>query len=267
MQIDLQTLTEALWRDGYLINKAAKTTEIQQFIDRFRENYVSTKLQRIGAKHDGGYLIPMICDEIDYCFSPGVDVNSSFEQHLSDLYHIKSFLADASVSAPPIENENFIFEKKFLGSKDDGTIMKLSTWVDKYASSNDNLMLQMDIEGAEIDVLVVESANTLQRFKCMVIEFHFLDRLFEPLFLRTFRSIFDKIFEGFQVVHVHPNNAGKIISRDGISIPTLIECTFLRKDLISKCFNEDAIVLPHLLDNPCGPDMPDIQMPKEWWIQ
>ena len=45
------------------------------------------------------------------------------------------------------------------------------------------MILQMDIEGGEYDVLTFESTATLGRFAAMIIEFHCLERIFEPNFL------------------------------------------------------------------------------------
>lgn len=265
MQFDINAVIQALWRNGYITSKSAAPTEVKSFIQKFRENYVSVELIRMGSSNDGGYLVPTILEEIDICFSPGVDYKASFEKDLSDSFNIKSFMADASVNAPPFENKNFIFLKKYLGSKNTENTIKLSSWIGECAPLSDSLLLQMDIEGGEIDVLITETANTLSRFKCMVIEFHFLDKLFEPLFLRTMSTIFDKIFENFSVVHVHPNNSGSIVSVDDVEVPSLIECTFLRNDLVARYANEDPIQLPHKLDSLCGVEFEDITMPKKWW--
>ena len=54
------------------------------------------KLIRLGAKKDGGYLVPDILDEIKYLFSPGVSNETSFDE---DCYKkkITPFLLDGTI--------------------------------------------------------------------------------------------------------------------------------------------------------------------------
>ena len=60
-------------------------------------------LVRIGSENDGGYLVPDDLNDLQYCFSPGVSVNSDFEKHLYDEYKVRSFLCDFSVDKPSID--------------------------------------------------------------------------------------------------------------------------------------------------------------------
>ena len=68
------------------------------------------------------------------------------------------------------------------------------------------MILQMDIEGAEYDVLTFESTATLGRFSAMIIEFHGLEQFFDRRFLHTTSIIFEKLYRNFSICHVHPNN-------------------------------------------------------------
>ena len=115
---------------GIIICKVSPTKQIEKFIKRFRENYVSVDLIRIGGDADGGYLIPNIFDRVNYCFSPGVADTADFEAELSQRYGIKSFMADGSVAAAPFEDENFHFTKKFLGHRTNGDFVTLSDWME-----------------------------------------------------------------------------------------------------------------------------------------
>tara|TARA_B100000925_G_scaffold287000_1_gene265571 strand:- start:531 stop:914 length:384 start_codon:yes stop_codon:yes gene_type:complete len=99
-----------------LIKKIHYQQELINFLSRFRKHYISCDLIRVGGEGDGGYLHPKILENIKYCFSPGVSDKADFEKELSDSYGIKSFMADASVSAPPLHDPNFNFIPKFLSS-------------------------------------------------------------------------------------------------------------------------------------------------------
>lgn len=240
--------------------------ELRRFLARIRDKYVSCELIRIGGDRDGGYLLPNNFNDISYCFSPGVDYVARFESELSKTYNIKSFMADASVDGSPIEDENLIFTPKFLGSRTEGQFITLSDWIEQsIGNDRKNRILQMDIEGAEYEVLTFETSETLSQFSMMVIEFHGLPRLFDGDFLGIWNAIMEKIYANFSICHIHPNNCCGTVTRDGIEIPRVAEFTFIRNDLIENNLSEHAIRLPHSLDRPNVQGKPDITMPEIWW--
>ena len=203
---------------------------------------------------------------VSHCFSPGVDYVASFEDELSQSHGIKSFMADASVVSPPINNSYFYFIKKFLGNRSEGNFITLSDWIDSSLNGDEReLILQMDIEGGEYDVLTYESSDTLARFSVMVIEFHGWQSIFDEQFLERLTEIFNKIYQNFSICHVHPNNCCGIAEENGISVPRVLEITFIRNDLIDKFALDTAVKLPHKLDFRNLKDQADIQMPEAWW--
>lgn len=265
--INIKTkIRQALFSYGYSIDKLNSTRDLEMFLSRFREKYISCELVRIGGEGDGGYLHPNILNEISHCYSPGVSDVACFEKELSDKYKIKSYMADASVDRPPILDENFEFIPKFLGAHKRNEFITLSDWLSQTTeSSKGNKILQMDIEGHEYDVLIYEDAETLASFSTMTIEFHFLHKLFETNFLKMFSAIFEKIYRNFSICHVHPNNCCGVAIKNGIEVPRVIEVTFLRNDLIEKLSNGDAIKLPNILDRKNIEKNKEIVMPKIWW--
>ena len=256
-----------LFSRGLVMRNVVKNTNIERFITRFRENYISADLIRIGGNADGGYLIPDIFDRVNYCFSPGVADTADFEAGLSRRYGIKSFMIDASVASAPFADDNFHFMKKFLGHRTNDDFITLSDWMESVlgGESDHGMILQMDIEGGEYDVLTFESAETLSRFSVMIIEFHGMERLFEPCFLQTISTIFEKLYRNFSICHVHPNNCCGVTSLNGIDVPNVMEVTFLRHDFVDQFKSASALSLPHPLDRKNVSHKPDIGMPKIWW--
>ena len=65
------------------------------------------------------------------------------------------------------------FEKKWLDINEREDSISLENWVNKYISDSSlDLILQMDIEGAEYRNLLSTSKSLLNRFRILVIEFH-----------------------------------------------------------------------------------------------
>jgi hypothetical protein len=231
---------------------------IYQFLTKIKIIDSGYRLIRIGAKNDGGYLIPDILNQIEFAFSPGVGGAAAFEDHLEN-YKIKSFLADGTVNY----SGNHDFIKKNLNSFNDENNITLETWVDDKLKdkSNDKLLLQMDIEGSEIDVLYNADSNFLDRFKCIIIEFHHFDQIIHSSWLKVYSTIFDKILKTHYVVHVHPNNYCGTLMIDKHEIPFILEITFINKKIVKhiKPINYD---LPHQLDEDCNPKSRHIKSPE-----
>lgn len=189
-------------------------------------------LIRIGPEGDGGYVIPNILNQIDYCYSPGVGKISEFEKQIQNL-KIKCFLADKNVENPSDEKFKFNFLKKNLNSFSDNQNITLNEWVDLNTGKNNNLLLQMDIEGAEIDVILNSTEDTLKKFKLLIIEFHDFEYLKTLFGLRVLDNIFEKLNRNFTICHIHPNNCCGYVKFYKYKIPKVMEITFIRNDLIS----------------------------------
>ena len=218
-------------------------------------------LIRMGASGDGGYLIPDDLEGIHSCFSPGVSSISRFEKDCADL-GMSVFMADKSVIRPTEEHPLFNFTRKHIGVIETEEFMTMDGWVRTVCPRNDtDLLLQMDIEGAEYAALLDMSRELLHRFRIIVCEFHLLDHLWSNAFYLVAAGVFNKILATHKCLHIHPNNSSQIIERDGLVIPSIMEFTFLRKDRITTC--TPARTFPHPLDADCTA-RPTMILPECW---
>ncbi len=248
---------------GLNVTRSTDLGDVQGLIRKLRPQYCGRELIRIGADGDGGYLVPDDLDGIEYCFSPGVSTKSHFEEHLANL-RIRSFLADYSVDSPPVARPEFIFDKKYLGASDRDHFFTLAIWKDKYLKNyQGDLILQMDIEGFEYEVILSTPDDLLNQFRILVIEFHYLDRIFDRFAFRLIQSAFDKLLQYFHVVHIHPNNGGGIVGRGDIEVPRTLEFTFLSKKRVDQ--TRPATVFPHRLDSDNVLDKPSMFLPECWY--
>lgn len=195
----------------------------------------------IGNGTDGSYVIPNDLDGISKCFSPGVGPSSQFEEAIFDRYGIKSFLIDASVSDVPSPRRDFyVFEQKFLGASTYDNYIDLNTWVTTYAGDDpkEELLLQMDIEGAEFSAILACSNEVLNRFRVIALEIHFLDALNLEFFADVVEQTFRKLDASFQVCYVHPNDCCGSIRVGSTTFPRVIEVTMIRKDRVRDANDE-----------------------------
>lgn len=252
---------------GKVVQDAASVQDARFLAQDVRKSIAAVPLIRIGGAGDGGYLVPDDMAGIRHCFSPGVSVTADFEDEIARDYGIRSFMADASVENPPFDNPLFEFDRKFLGAYCDETFTTLDAWVtDKLGSEpGDDLLLQMDIEGAEFDVLIESDSALLRRFRIMVIEFHDMERLFEQHSLPLIRAVFAKLHRDFALVHLHANNCCGMARCRDMAIPRVFEASYLRRDRLPRLATGDQITLPHPNDHMNVPANPDIVMPEMWW--
>ncbi len=255
-----------LFNQGIMISKSIPSERVIEFINLIKDNYEPVELERIGGKEDGGYLFPNVFNEISFCFSPGVSTVASFEEQLSNEFNIKSFLADASVNKPPLNNKNFHFTNKFLGARTNNQYLTLTDWIREVGIKNKtDLFLQMDIEGYELDVLIKEDMNTLSKFIGMIIEFHWINLIFESYTYKMFNGIFSKLLDKFCIVHIHPNNCCGLVNYDNVVVPKVAEFSFLRRDFLNKVKRLNKLSLPNKLDFPNNLQNEDIVLPDIWW--
>lgn len=235
--------------------------DLERFTALFHVTDAGIPLVRMGPGGDGSYLLPDDLEDVVACFSPGVSDSASFEEALAER-GIRSFMADGSVSSPPSANDLFDFEPVFLGVTSRPGWTTLGDWVDRKAPAGD-LMLQMDIEGAEWTVLAQADADLLRRFRIIVLELHGLHALHQRFTLPAVEDVWRKVLDDFVVVHLHVNNHEFPFTYWGMEIPPALEVTLLRRDRV---VSEDATaVLPHPLDVPNSRHMPDFAVPTAWY--
>jgi hypothetical protein len=219
-------------------------------------------LVRMGPPHDGGYLIPDDLNGIGACFSPGVFTYAHFEEDLLRRYAINSHQADYSVDGPPKGFQPLSFRKKFIGAYNDNVYMTMEKWMKdswEYDLGSD-FILQMDIEGGEYDAILSTPDKLLKRFRIIVLEIHYIDKWGLSEFYSIANAMLEKLKQHFYVVHLHPNNCGGMLNVNGVELPCVLEVTLHRKD---RCVvSEGTPEIPHVLDSPCGPGFPDLELPN-----
>ena len=221
------------------------------------------ELVRIGPEKDGGYLVPNDLDGIRHAFSPGVSNESGFEEELAER-GMQVFLADHSVDAPAVSHPRFVFDKRFVGCLTDERYITLDDWhaAKLGADPDTELLLQMDIEGAEYETLLAASPRLLARFRIMIIELHWLPQLWNEPFFAVASRMFDKLLATHAVVHIHPNNCCGSVKSSGIEIPRIAEFTFLRQDRFRSTGYRTTF--PHPLDRPNVAKKP-LHLPPCWY--
>lgn len=215
---------------------------------------------RVGSVHDGGYVI---CDGINYdlLLSCGISDDITFEDDFTSKYSVNCLAYDGTIDhLPHYTNPHIQFIKKNISNKE----TEYTTNLLDVVNSNKNIFLKMDIETFEYQWIQLLSESQLNKFKQIVIEFHFpftySEEIFRPrsypMEIEEKIECLRKLADTHYLVHLHGNNCCGVTIYDNIKVPNVFECTYVRKDLCNTVsVNTDKI--PHPLDTPnvAGPDI------------
>lgn len=216
---------------------------------------------RLGSAQDGGYVVPDDLDGITDLVSPGVSDEIGFDLAALDRLgpDARAHLFDASVEGPPVDDPRIRFTRLHLDSRTDEGVTTLADAVAGVDAPGD-LMLQMDVEGAEYRILQATPSSVLARFRVVLIELHHLQDLCLHSRLHDLRAALLLLHRTHVPCHVHANNAEGAFPVADQWIPRLLETTWLRRDRV-----RDGVPLTsearRSLDRDCVPTRPGLALP------
>ncbi len=234
--------------------------DLLELIDAIRPWKMSgdTKV-RIGSAGDGGYVMPSSARRTNTVLSIGIGDETSFDDELA-AQGARVLQFDHTIAAPPTSPPGCEFHRLGWGLRDEHpmitlpSMLKMIDWSDAR-----HPILKFDVEGAEWDGLAMTPSSDLVRFETLAGEFHDFERLLERDFFERVKSVFAKLNETHRVVHLHPNNAGRLVLLEGVPMPRLLELTWARIDAFPLDGRSDEPI-PGPLDSPNLPDLPDLQL-------
>lgn len=212
---------------------------------------------RMGRDGDGGYV--MVDRGLDNAvvYSLGVGDDVSWDQAMANAgCHIYQY--DHTVDRLPTEHPNFHWSKIGIAAEpgSNGPFRTLDELIglNGHEGRND-LVLKVDIEGAEWPMFAHMQDTTLRQFSQIVGEFHNLPRILDLKYSETVSRALAKINEHFQLVHIHANNYGSLTVIGGVIVYNDLELTFVRKG--DHKFVENKRTFPTPLDRPCNTKLAD----------
>jgi SAM-dependent methyltransferase len=210
---------------------------------------------RIGAAHDGGYIMLDDLDGIESCVSLGIGTDVSWDLAMANR-GCKIFQYDDSVDQLPTDHSNFTFNKLRVGANDSPGVISIGMITSQVRKRFQSSILKIDIEGSEWEVLDATSSQDLGCFSQIVCEFHSMLNLLDSSWAARARRIFEKLCATHFSIHVHGNNYAGFIVAHGIPIPTVLEVTFVSRARYQQ--KECEQLYPTSLDQPNDPSGPDL---------
>jgi hypothetical protein len=208
---------------------------------------------RLGNKlRDGGYILADRLRAGQIVYSYGISNDVSFDLDVAGR-GLVVFMYDHTIAALPARHVNFRFFPQGIGPADrpETAIFTLARQLRHNAHPDADMILKMDVEGAEWDTLDAMEAATLCRFEQIVLELHQLDELHQDPFRQRMVRVLNKLNGMFNLIHVHANNTVRIRTVLELPVPPLLEVTFLRKDLGAatdwRTFIPSALDVPNVM--------------------
>lgn len=241
-------------------NLMLKLNATQEYYERLRSSLKIKKIigknfVRVGKKNDGGYTLIDNFKSGGIAYSFGINDDVSWEAGMATRgYEI--FMYDPTIDALPETNEHFHFFKQGIAGFEfpNYALNTLNHFVHVNGHEDcDNMILKMDVEGAEWSFLATVSSELLSSFDQMVFEFHDLILDKDQSVMNATLACINKINRTHTLIHVHANNYDSLlILDDKILMPNVLELTYVKTANYTFADDEN-IFLPKPFDEPNNP--------------
>lgn len=212
---------------------------------------------RTGGPNDGGYVMANSFKGVGVCYSIGVGPQVIWDHEMADR-GMEIYQYDHTVESAPSSHPMFHFNKVGIaGDLHDPELITLEKMLeDNGHGAEENMLLKIDVEGAEWAVFDGMQSDTLSRFDQIVVEYHGLEYLGRDSFRARAEQVFRNIAHSHQCIHIHGNNYAGFSVIEGIPVPNVIEVSYALKRKFQ--FMESSDIFPTHLDDPCKPGEPDL---------
>ena len=219
------------------------------------------ELRRYGKDHDGGYVMLEDWPEEGAAYSIGIMDDVSWDAAMAAKgYPVHMY--DHTIAGLPHEHENFHWSPIGLGETDrpEENLLSLATLLERNGHLGcRDLILKMDVEGAEWAALLHLPDRFLEHFRQILVEFHDCSRLDDAEHAQTMLRVFSLLNVSHRVVHIHANNWSSYDLVGGIPFPSVLEVSYVRQDVCTTVPSKRTF--PTSLDMPNDANRPDYALP------
>ncbi|MEI6806504.1 MAG: hypothetical protein WCK49_08385 [Myxococcaceae bacterium] len=211
-------------------------------------------MKRFGDSNDGGYLL---CAEflngISAAYSYGIEGRDNLGCEVANTLNITVHQYDPfDIRRPACNNGKTVFHEEGIAHKAfvDDDHRKFDTLENHIRANQDTgkqILVKMDVEGAEWESLLNASEATLENIQQLTLELHWL---YKEENFAVIENTLKKLSQHFYVVHIHTNNHR--CGRGGRFLSDTFEVTYVNKNLPGLIVKDEVAPLPHPLDAACN---------------
>jgi len=215
---------------------------------------------RIGRRNDGGYVLIDDERQTRVCYSFGIGLDASWDHEMA-VRGAVIYQYDHHLDKPPQQHPSFRFYSIGAGPISHGNIKTVQDLIDENGHGTESeMILKMDIEGAEWDILDQVSVPLLKQFVQIVVELHGMSEMRSMDWCARAERVLLKLSESHVPVHVHGNNFSLFDIVEGVPVPQVVEVTFARRSSYSTKAGTERF--PTDIDQPNNPDVADMYLSR-----
>jgi hypothetical protein len=215
-------------------------------------------LQRYGSANDGGYLMcENLTDGVQSAYSYGIDSEDNWGCDVSMQLNVAVHQYDCfTPHRPACTGGRFVFHDECVGIRSE-TIdgQPFDTFASQIARNGDagkNLLMKVDIEGAEWDSLLATPDEVLDKIVQMPMELHGADSV-------KFLEVVRRVKRQFHLVNLHFNNHS--CTADTAPLPAWAYQVLWVNKRVGVIDPDGPSPAPaSALNAPDGPNVPDCQL-------
>ena len=214
-------------------------------------------LIRVGGPTDGGYVMaaPLAASG---AISIGVGSDVSWDQD-AGTRGIPVAMFDHTIRKLPALVPNGTFYRLGIGSGQGPKTQPLDQLLMVAGfTGRDDLLLKMDVEGAEWAALTQPGPADLQPFTQIVVELHGIAGLKDEGSAEPILAAIEHLTKSHVPVHVHANNYDELVRFGNWWFPNAIELSLIRRDILTDA--QPAVTMRTDLDAPCDPRVTEINL-------
>ena len=203
---------------------------LQLLVELRPVDIVGAEKQRLGPEHDGGYVM-IAGQDYDVLYSYGIGSDMGFESHFVAENRIRAYLYDHTIGGLPEEDPSplITWKPEGIGPRRTADLNSLQGHVAENGhAEKGNLLLKMDVEGAEWLSLLATPDDVMGRFKQLVMELHGFGTETGDAFDNQ-AKVLRKLNETFHLAHVHGNNYSNLQAVGNSVVPEVLEVAYVRK--------------------------------------
>lgn len=164
--------------------------------------------------------------------SLGVGPNVSWDQNMASLGH-RVEMFDPTIRRPPNKVSGANFHRiGVVGNLNDQPNIDLRSLTKLRAftkSDNHNIILKIDVEGAEWFAFASTATEELENYEQILVEFHGLSALSNDTQFELMKKAITNLCTTHFAVHLHANNYSRLVRFGRYWFPDAIEVSFVRK--------------------------------------
>lgn len=177
----------------------------EDFIKVLKPYNIFQKKKRIGPNEDGGYVCSaFVLENCSSLMTYGVGDDIRYEEEFVRLYNKPAYLFDHTIGwKEEFESNGLKFIPEGLGNEEN-----CKDFYEHYQrfNLNENILLKIDVEGAEWEFFKTVDVNNLKNTVMgIILEIHWIDRLVNK---KNLAEMFNRISPYFVLEHTHANSWG-----------------------------------------------------------